>query len=342
VVERAAGAERIRSILVINVSRIGDTLLATPALRAIARAFPDAELTCLAHPKRAEVLEHVPFLARVGRIDKRMAPLLGRLPGRRYDLAFVYGFDRALVRYALRVAHRVVAFRQDSAVLDVRLAPAVAEPAALSRHAVFMRLALLEPLDIAPAGLRLAYQVTDAERTWARETLQSACPGAAPRIGLQVASFPTKAFRDWPVECFAELARRIRARWPEAHFLIFGGTEEKARTTWLAGQLGEAASRFAGTLSLRQSAALMSLTQLYVGVDTGPTHLMGCFDVPLVAMYHCHSPSRLLGPLEHPCFYPVDHPQPHPCSETTPMSEIGVDAVYGAVERALREHPPRP
>jgi hypothetical protein len=24
------------------------------------------------------------------------------------------------------------------------------------------------------------------------------------------------------------------------------------------------------------------------------------------------------------------------------MSEIGVDAVYAAVERALREHPPRP
>lgn len=337
--EGAAAPQAPGSVLVINVSRIGDTLLATPALRAIARAYPGASITCLAHPKRAEVLAHLPFLARVGRIDKRMAPLLGRAPGRRYDLAFVYGFDRALVRYALRVARRVVAFRQGDAALDARLAPAVAEPEGRSRHAVFMRLALLEPLGIRPAGLRLAYRVTAEERAWAAERVR-ALGAASPRIGLQVASFPTKGYRDWPVESFAELAARIRERWPRAHFLIFGGREERSRTAWLAGRLGAACTSYAGTLSLRQSAALMSCTHLYVGVDTGPTHIMGCFDIPLVALYHCHSSSRLLGALEHPCFYPVDHPQPHPCPEATPMSAIGVAAVFAAVERALGEHPP--
>ena len=335
-----AAPQDIRSVLVINVSRIGDTLLGTPALRAIARAFPNAELTCLAHPKRAEVLEHLPFLARIGRIDKRTAGLLGRMPGRGHDLAFVYGFDRALVRYALRVARRVIAFRQGNAALDARLAPAVAEPAALSRHAVFMRLALLEPLGIPPAGLRLAYAVTESEAAWGRETLSKTLAQASPRVGLQVASFPAKGYRDWPVEHFAELAHRIRARWRGAHFLIFGGKEEKSRTRWLADRLGGAASCFAGALSLRQTAALMSQTDLYVGVDTGPTHIMGCFDIPLVALYHCHSPSRLLGPLEHPCFHPVDHPHAHPCPEDTSMAAISVDTVFAAVERALGEHAP--
>lgn len=338
--ESARALQGVGSVLVINVSRIGDTLLATPALRAIARALPGAELACLAHPKRAEILEHLPFVRRVGRIDKRVAGWRGWLARHRYDLAFVYGYDRALVEYALRVARRVVAFGQGDAALDARLAPAVSEPAPFSRHAVFMRLALLEPLGIAPAGLRLAYAVTAAERAWAETTLSAARLAARPLVGLQVASFPTKAFRDWPIECFAELAERLRARWPEAHFLIFGGGEERARTAWLAERLGAAATTFAGRLSLRETAALMSRTHLYVGVDTGPTHIMGSFDVPLVAMYHCHSPSRLLGPLEHPCFYPVDHPHPHPCAETTPMADIGVEAVLATAERALAEHPP--
>jgi heptosyltransferase-3 len=330
-----------RSVLVINVSRIGDTLLCTPALRAIAQAFPGCAITCLAHPKRAEILEGLPFVARVGRIEKRIARLMGRFRGRQYDLAFVYGFDEPLVAYALRVAERVVAFRQPSEALNRRLDTVVEVPPFQSLHSVHYALSLTAALKIRCAGYRLAYRVSSAETEWARRCLAALrLEARVPRIGLQVASFPTKAYRDWPVQNFLELAGRILARWPQAAFLIFGGVEEKARTAWLAQQLGTAARSFAGSLSLRQTAALMSLTHLYVGVDTGPTHIMGCFDIPLVAMYHCHSPSRLLGPLEHPCFYPVDHPRPHPCLENTPMAALGVETVAAAVERALAEHPP--
>ncbi|MBL8523737.1 MAG: hypothetical protein JNN20_08615, partial [Betaproteobacteria bacterium] len=58
--EQAAAAKRV---LAINVTRIGDTLLATPALRALAAFFPNARITCLGHPKRVEVVEHLPYLA---------------------------------------------------------------------------------------------------------------------------------------------------------------------------------------------------------------------------------------------------------------------------------------
>ena len=45
---------------------------------------------------------------------------------------------------------------------------------------------------------------------------------------------PTKAYRDWPIDFFIELCRRLRADWPNAHFLVFGGAEERERTTALA------------------------------------------------------------------------------------------------------------
>src|SRR2546427_7395130 len=62
------------SFLFINVARIGDTLLATPAMRAIATAHPGCRITALAHPKRAEVLRGLSFVARVGGITKNTAP----------------------------------------------------------------------------------------------------------------------------------------------------------------------------------------------------------------------------------------------------------------------------
>ena len=110
-----------KSILVINVTRIGDTLLAVPALRALATAWPDARLTVLGHPKRVAVLENLPFLAEVGPITKQRAVFRGWLPGHKYDLALVYGHDEALLKYAFRVARRAVAFRQSSQDINARL-----------------------------------------------------------------------------------------------------------------------------------------------------------------------------------------------------------------------------
>ena len=55
------GTAEVRRILYINVSRIGDTLLVTPAVRAVAKAFPDASLTLLGHPKRMSTYKAIGF-----------------------------------------------------------------------------------------------------------------------------------------------------------------------------------------------------------------------------------------------------------------------------------------
>jgi len=335
----SASAAAPDEILVINVSRIGDTLLCSPALRAMAAAWPQSRITFLGHPKRVEVMRHLPFLARVGAISKQRAPWLGRF-GKRYDVAFVYGYDRPLLAYALRVAQRVVAFRQPDAALNARLFRAVEHPAFQTTHAVRIQLLLPAALGVAAAGLALAYRVTADEAAWATAELARALPaGAGPLIGLQVASFPTKAYRDWPLEHFKALCDRIRTAFPAAHFLIFGGSEEQRRTAELQAHLGAHASLYAGRLSLRQTAALMDRLDLYVGVDTGPTHLMGALHRPLVALYHGYSPSRVLAPLDHPCAYPVDHPRADQgATPQTPMAEIGVDTVWQQVVAALAAH----
>jgi heptosyltransferase-3 len=333
----------VRRILVINVSRIGDTLLVTPAIRAIATAYPAARITCLGHPKRVEILEHLPFIGRIGAITKQRARLMGWLGRNRYDIAFVYGNDRPLIAYALRVARKVVAFRQGDGRIDSRLYKA-AEPVPFqSLHSVPLHLALPAAIGIPPAGHALDYRVTGAEDRWARSLLQQQLPRTAgPLIGLQVASFPTKAYRDWPVESFISLCERILDRYPGAHFLIFGGALERDRTEEVHRRFPANSSLFAGRLSLRQTAALMKQVDLYIGVDTGPTHIMGALGIPMVALYHCYSPSRLIAPLEHPCLYAVDHPRAGPdCSPEVPMAEIGVDTVWEKVAAALAEHPPR-
>lgn len=328
----------VQDILVVQVSRIGDTLLVTPVLRTLAMAYPDARLTCLAHPKRYEILQGLPYVHHLGSITKKLAPLRGWLPGRSYDLAVVFGFDRPLVAYALRVAHRVVAFRQGNSALDARLWRTVEKPAFQSRHAVDYQLALTDAIGLPPAGKHLSYVVSATEREWASARLAPLRTlGARPLVGLQIASFPTKGYRDWPVAHFIELCRRIRAEHAHAHFLIFGGSLERERTQALHAALPDCSTHYAGSLSLRQTGALMNEVDLYVGVDTGPTHIMGALHRPMVAMYHGYSPSHLLAPLEHPCLWTVDHPRAGQESspEDYPMSDVSVDTVLAKVREAL-------
>jgi heptosyltransferase-3 len=320
-------------ILVINVSRIGDTLLVTPALRALAAAWPQAHITFLGHPKRVEIMQQLPFIAELGAITKLRAPWRGRLPDARWDLALVLGFDRALVEYALRVADRVVAFRQGDDALNARLFRLAERPAFQTLHAARHPLLLTQALGVPDAGLRLAYRVTAEEMARARATLPQ---GAKPLVGFQVASFPTKGYRDWPLEHFAALGERILAHWPGARLIFLGGALERPRIVEFAQRFAARMSVYAGTLTLRQSAALMSQLDLYVGVDTGPTHIMGALDPPMVALYHCYSPSRVLAPLERPRCYVVDHPRAvEGCPPETSMAEISVDAVWARVCEAL-------
>jgi heptosyltransferase-3 len=330
-----------RDILYINVSRIGDTLLVTPAVRAIAACWPQARIHLLAHPKREEVVRHLPFVHRTGPISKQRARFMGWLPGKPYDLAFVCNFDAPLIEYALRVSRRVVAFRQPDEALNAKLYRAVEHPALQTAHAVDIQLLLPAAVGAAPSGKALSYRVTAEEQQWATRFLaEHGVANRHPLLGLQVASFPTKAYRDWPAGHFSELCRRVGAAWPGAHFLIFGGDLEKQRTDALATELGSAATLCAGRLSLRETAALMNRVDLYVGVDTGPTHLMGALQRPMVALYHGYSPSRVLAPLDHPCLYAIDHPLADRCTPEAEMADISVDRVWAALQQALSEHPP--
>ncbi|MDP2834783.1 MAG: glycosyltransferase [Pseudomonadota bacterium] len=339
-----------RHILVINVTRIGDTLLTTPVLRTLAAAWPEAEITFAGHRKRIEVLRHLPFIHRLKSIDKNIAPFLGRFGGRRHDIALVYGNDAALVEYALRVADKVIAFRQPSERLNRRLFAIAREDGYQPAHAVTLNLTLVRPLGLTPAGMHVSYQVTPEEDAWAKRRLAEQAIQGHPLIGMQVASFPTKSHRDWPIENFMELCRRILDAHPQAHFLIFGGPLEAERTRRLHASLDGHSTLFAGRLSLRQTGALMHQVDLYVGVDTGPTHIMGALHKPMVSLYHPTAPSSALGPFGHPCCFAMDHPlakdgKPYPANGSTfdtPMSDISVDTVLQNVSAALAGNFPPP
>lgn len=327
----------IQKILIIIVSRIGDTLLTTPAIESISGHFKNSNVTVLAHPKRYSVLENLPFVHNVGTISKNIAIWKGWF-GKKYDLAFVYGFDKNLVLYSLRVSNRVVAFKQEDNLIDNRLYKCVEWPSNNKKHFVDTFLALPQALGIHSFNKRLSLCLSKDDELFAESILIESKFSKKILIGIQAVSFPTKSYRDWPTENFLELCKKIIDKNPNVHFLIYGGPaeHEKQKLDWLVNSLNGYATSLIG-MPLRETAAVMSKTDLYIGVDTGPTHIMSAFDIPMIALFHCKLKSKIYGALEHPCYYAIDHPNNTNCSETSSMSEISVKAVFDEVKKVLNK-----
>ena len=325
-------------VVVICVARIGDTLLSTPVLQAIKDACPDGEVTCLAHPKRLEILQGLSCIDRLAGITKKTAWWQGRLGAKRWDYALVYGRDDELEKYALRAAHRVIGFARAGAEGQSPLFHVAVAPPANIVHAVDERLMLAQALGIQARSRRLLYQISAPEMAaadrWVRHRIRS---DGKRLIGLQFASFPTKAYRDWSVDHVIALGNKILQRYDDVTLLCLGGSADARKGQAVATALGSRCENIAGELTLRESSAVMSRLSLYIGVDTGPTHVAGALGIPMVVLYHCRHRGRHLMPLEHPApIVVIEHSQTdQDCSTETPMSDISVDAVWAAVQRTL-------
>ena len=328
------------SALAVVVARIGDTLLATPALRALREAT--GQLTVQAHPRRVEVLQHLNFIDELGALTKSGARLKGWLQPVRHDVAVCYGRDPALLRYCTRVARTSICFDYpELQIVDGAAVIRVPVPENAAMHAVSERLLLAEAAGASSVNRRLAYVVSEREREFALAWISHNVPGSGRRlIGLQPLSFPTKAHRDWPMENFVTLAARIVQHDPRAFIVVLGDAAAASRANGFGSVIPGNCVIAAGKLSLRQSAALMQQLSLYVGVDTGPTHIAGALDMPMVALYHPAYPGRNLMPLDRPRCIVLEHPATAAAAAPDAnMGEIPVEQVWAAARELLATTP---
>ncbi len=213
-------SNHVKKILVIIVSRIGDSMLTTPAIRSIADFYKDSEITILAHPKRYSIFKNLPFVDKLDCITKNTALYKARFGRKKYDLAFVYGYDNNLIQYALRSTRNVVAFKQKDSKINNILFKAVEFPNSEIVHFVDIFMSLPRSIGIRESSKRLSISLTSDEIIFAEKTLDNNNLNNKLLIGIQAVSFPTKDFRDWPIKYFLDLCEKIIYQNPNVHFLI--------------------------------------------------------------------------------------------------------------------------
>ncbi|MFQ5816561.1 MAG: glycosyltransferase family 9 protein [Terriglobia bacterium] len=337
--ELPAGAR----VLLLRLRSLGDTLLTTPALRALKAWRPDLKVSALVEKHFADVLAGNPDVSERIEFDGAASLLrvVARLRRRRFALCVnVHGGTLSALltrasgaRYLAGRTH--FRFRRAYNVL------APEPPAVLRRtavHTVEDRLSTFYWLGLPQGevpGLQIFPQ-EDARRT-VREKLaeQGLAAGTRYAVLQAAAKFPSK---EWPLERFAELGEWLQ----RAHGLVpvfqCGSGEERRIQREVRGRAGVCLAR----LSVAELISLIEGAALFVGNDSGPMHIAAALGRPLVVLFGS-SNSVAWGPWRaahalvqnyYPCnpcpgdrCYAFDEPQ---C-----ILSITQGQVQQAVERAL-------
>jgi ADP-heptose:LPS heptosyltransferase len=284
----------VRTIGVLRANRIGDFFMIVPALEALRRTYPQADLTILS----AAWLP--PFLAdRPGPWDRAVtAPEYPGLRGRspddepgadvdtfvqehagRYDLLLqMHGGGRTSNAFVnlLRPPIAVGARSPDAGQLD-RWIPYVPQRHEMLR---WLEVAALvgargpaSPQELRP---RLTVTATDLD--------ESRClwPEDEPTIVFHCGSHDHR--RRWAARNFVGLGR-VLAEELQARILLVGGPADRPCSAEVAAGLGSRVRDLTGRLSLRGTLGLLSRSRLFVGNDSGPRHLATAAGTPTVGLF---------------------------------------------------------
>ena len=284
-------------ILMIRLSALGDLLRTLPALHELRRAFPQARITWLAQDMARDLLDGHPevdewlYFPRKEWTDaKVLARFLKNLREREYDLILDFHgrFKSAALLVAARGKRKIglapPASREGACFFYREIVPCSAQ------NRIEQSFCLLRHIGVAPA-LEWKLPVPNEAQTWAEQQVR-ALEGrrlifmfpATSRAGHHGAR------KEWSVEGFCALGRRLLAGQRDAAIMVgHGPGEEETARAVVKGIGGGAVLAPATTLS--QIAALISRASLYIGGDTGPTHLAWLLKVPTVALFLSTSPA---------------------------------------------------
>ncbi len=301
-----------RRILIMRLGAYGDILMATPLLAALRAAYPNAYLTWLAGPTEYQAIDSNPYLdelivwdgayirsawrhGRIGPALVRSVSLLRELRRRRYDVfVSLQPEEWPLLLRAAGAAQTIGVFNTFARHWGEERNPHYRKlyTHAYSRpelHRIDQYLAVLEAFDLPkPTDPRLSIGFTQEDQATANGFLEVHGIGASDRFVVlaPLTTWPTKC---WAADRYAALADAL-ANEHGCRIVLIGAAKEGDTLAQIASAMSAPAAVAAGSLTFRQSAALIARAKLLVSGDTGPMHAAAAVETPQVALFGATSP----------------------------------------------------
>jgi ADP-heptose:LPS heptosyltransferase len=285
--------------LIVSTTGLGDTLWATPAIRALRLHYPAGYIAVLTSQTGAAVLKKNPHINEIFVI--RRSPILS-LPGlyrtlhsRAIHTALIFHVSqRPLIPFCHLIgAQQVIGTATLSKGCDQMLTRAIPHE---EKHEILRRLDIVREVGAVPKGGQLEIFpepedqaiVTNFLNEWNilnKRTIIGIHPGAKDR------------FKQWDPACFITVGNRLAKEFGY-QIIITGAADEEQLVKHIAENISGAIPVY-GQFNIPQLAVLQSFMKLLITNDTGPMHLAAARAIPLLALFGPTSPHlcRPFGPL---------------------------------------------
>lgn len=272
-------------ILCIQLRQIGDVLMTTPAVRALAETYPDAEIDFLTEIPAHQVYEFNPKVHRTIKIKRKntlgeWADLIKTLRQNRYSMvvdflglpktAFLSWITGAGIRIGFDFRGRSL-FYTDVVPLPEGM-----------HYAPLHKLHLLSKLNITDDNARLEFHITPQDRQMAKQILEKV--GVEPgRPLITLSPVSRREYKVWPAKHFAQVCDYLISRY-DAQILFLWGPGEYEFVRDVREKMEFPSLPGYDVPTLRETAALCELADLHIGNDNGPMHFaiaVGCRTVAI-------------------------------------------------------------
>jgi len=329
-------------ILLLQLKRIGDLILTTPAIAALRESHRDAHITLVISNECADLL---PAMSNVDRIliarrNLRDVGMVSSVVGKRFDycIDFTRNDRSAFLTLLSGAKRRVASYRvREQSKTRARFYTDLVGVRMRDMHTINYNLALLEPLDVpgAPSAPQLHLPRTAREQA---DKLRRDCKITLPYVIMH----PGSARREklWEAVRWAELIHHFGQN-KEFQLLLTSGpsADERAHISEITNRIRHKITNLSGKTDLLTLAALIGQAQLLVTVDSAPMHLAAATHTPQVILF---------GPTNPFHWRPTDSPavilhgksrapvtEFAPVRPRLPMSEISTGAVISAMDSLL-------
>lgn len=291
-----------RRIVLILPCCIGDVVLATATLMALRRGYPQSHITWAVGTWSKGVVEHHPLLNEVLDTGAHALPVksvsgfyqfVRQIRAGHFDLAV------SLVRSPLMSAALLLSGIPHRAGLDsagrgfgytIRAPIDPNQP----RHEADIYLDIPRALGLNVTGCSANVPV-DMQQLESVKMILSEAGVNSPFIVINPTGGRnpgmTMDSKRWPPAHFAELTKRLAATL-NARIVLVGGPNDADIVKAVSKDISQAHVSLVGQLSFGQIAALASLSHVYIGNDTGMTHLAASTGAPTVMILGPSDPVR--------------------------------------------------